>query len=201
MQISTNAVVRVDVPLQLASASEKVTVIGFCNSVADGSGGRPIEITGKQFQDLPVSGGRNYQSLLKLVPGFSPPRPQNSIVSNPQEGLVSQVNGTTKSTNNTRIDGASNTHIWLPQHSAYIPPIEAIETVNVVTNSMDAEQGLAGGAAISVTIKSGTNNWHGVAFEYHTNSSSKSQKRLLQWRWIAEEHTKSVRRNVRRPYR
>ena len=70
-----------------------------------------------------------------------------------------------------RIDGANNTHVWLPQHSAYVPPIEAIDTVNVVTNSMDAEQGLAGGAAISVTIKSGTNDLHAVAFEYNTSSS------------------------------
>jgi hypothetical protein len=175
VQISTNAVVRVNVPLQLASASEKVTVMASVTALQTDRADVRSEITGKQFQDLPVSGGRNYQSLLKLVPGFSPPRPQNSIVSNPQEGLVSQVNGTTKSTNNTRIDGASNTHVWLPQHSAYIPPIEAIETVNVVTNSMDAEQGLAGGAAISVTIKSGTNDWHGVGFEYHTNSSLKAR--------------------------
>jgi hypothetical protein len=168
-------VVRVDVQLQLASSTEKVTVMASVVALQTDRADVRSEITGKQFQDLPVSGGRNYQSLLKLVPGFSPPRPQNSIVSNPQEGLVSQVNGTTKSTNNTRIDGASNTHVWLPQHSAYIPPIEAIETVNVVTNSMDAEQGLAGGAAISVTIKSGTNDFHGVGFEYHTNSSLKAR--------------------------
>src|SRR5438067_1909898 len=107
--------------------------------------------------------------------GFTPPRRQNSIVSTPQEGLVANVNGTTKSTNNTRIDGASNMHIWLPQHSAYMPPLEAIETVNVVTNSMDAEQGLAGGAAINVTMKSGTNEFHGSGFEYHVNSALKAK--------------------------
>ena len=40
---------------------------------------------------------------------------------------------------------------------AYVPPAEAVETVNVVTNSFDAEQGMAGGAAMNVQIKSGTN--------------------------------------------
>jgi hypothetical protein len=128
------------------------------------------ELNSRQLTDLPVGGGRNYQSLFKLVPGFTPPCPQNSLVANPQEDLVMEVNGTTKSTNNTRSDGANNIHIWLPQHSAYVPPVEAIEQVNVVTNSMDAEQGLAGGAAISVTVKSGTNELHGVGFEYNTNS-------------------------------
>ena len=41
---------------------------------------------------------------------------------------------------------------------AYVPPVEAVETVNVVSNSFDAEQGMAGGAAMNVTIKSGTND-------------------------------------------
>ena len=173
--VSTNAVVRVDVQLQLATTAETITVTGTGPTLQTDRSDVRTEISSKQYQDLPVAGGRNYQSLFKLVPGFTPPRPQNSLVSNPQEGLVSEVNGTTKSTNNTRIDGASNTHVWLPQHSAYIPPIEAIETVNVVTNSMDAEQGLAGGAAISVTIKSGTNELHGSAIEYHTNSSLKAR--------------------------
>jgi hypothetical protein len=173
--VSTNAVVRLDVQLQLASTAETITVAGMAAALQTDRSDLRTEISGRQYQDLPVAGGRNYQSLFKLVPGFTPPRPQNSLVSSPQEGLVSEVNGTTKSTNNTRIDGASNAHVWLPQHSAYIPPIEAIETVNVVTNSMDAEQGLAGGAAISVNIKSGTNEFHGSAIEYHTNSSLKAR--------------------------
>lgn len=173
--VSINAVVRVDVQLQLATTAETITVTGMGATLQTDRSDLRTEIGAKQYQDLPVAGGRNYQALFKLVPGFTPPRPQNSLVSNPQEGLVAEVNGTTKSTNNTRIDGASNAHVWLPQHSAYIPPIEAIETVNVVTNSMDAEQGLAGGAAISVTIKSGTNEFHGSAIEYHTNSSLKAR--------------------------
>jgi hypothetical protein len=41
-----------------------------------------------------------------------------------------------------------------------VPPAEAIENVNLVGNSFDAEQGMAGGSAINVTIKSGTNKFH-----------------------------------------
>jgi len=168
--VSNNAVIRVDVQMQLSSSAEKVTVTGSAETLQTDRADVRSELNTKQLTDLPAGGGRNYQSLFKLIPGFTPPRPQNSLVSNPQEDLVAEVNGTTKSTNNTRIDGANNTHIWLPHHSAYVPPIEAIEQVNVVTNSMDAEQGLAGGAAISVTIKSGTNDLHGVGFEYNANS-------------------------------
>ncbi len=173
--ITANTVVRVDVHMQLAAASESVTVAAAATTLQTDRSDLRTEISGREYRDLPVPGARNYQALFKLVPGFTPPRRQNSIVSTPQEGLVANVNGTTKSTNNSRIDGASNAHIWLPQHSAYMPPLEAIETVNVVTNSMDAEQGLAGGAAINVTMKSGTNEFHGVAFNYHQNSAIKAK--------------------------
>ena len=174
-RVSANGVLRVDVRMQLTTASESVTVAGAVTELQSDRSDVRAEISGKEYRDLPVPGARNYQALFKLVPGFTPPRRQNSIVSTPQEGLVANVNGTTKSTNNTRIDGASNAHIWLPQHSAYMPPLESIETVNVVTNSMDAEQGLAGGAAINVTMKSGTNQFHGVAFNYHQNSAIKAR--------------------------
>ena len=57
----------------------------------------------------------------------------------------------------------------LPAQSLYVPPAESIQTVNIATNNFDAEQGLAGGAAINVITKSGTNQFHGVMFEHHTN--------------------------------
>jgi hypothetical protein len=56
-----------------------------------------------------------------------------------------------------------------------VPPAEAVETVNIVTNSFDAEQGMAGGAAVNVQIKSGTNDLHGSAHWFHTNSQLKSR--------------------------
>ena len=83
--------------------------------------------------------------------------------SNPSRALVFNVNGASRSSNNIRIDGVSTTNIWLPHVAAYVPALESLETVNVVTSSFDAEQGLAGGSAINVQIKSGTNNVHGSA--------------------------------------
>src|SRR5688572_31734757 len=58
---------------------------------------------------------------------------------------------------------------------AYVPPAEAVETVNDVTNSFDAEQGMAGGAAVSVAIKSGTNAFHGTGHWFHTNSALRAR--------------------------
>ena len=69
------------------------------------------------------------------------------------------------------VDGASNRSVWMRGAAAFAPALEAIETVNVVTSSMEADQGLAGAASISVNIKSGTNNVHGTLFEYNTNNN------------------------------
>ena len=61
----------------------------------------------------------------------------------------------------------------------YVPPAESISTVNVTTGSFDAEQGMAGGAAVTVATKSGTNEFHGSAFEYHDNQHLKARNFFL----------------------
>src|SRR5205823_4500689 len=128
------------------------------------------DVTTKELENLPVPLGRNYQQIYRTLPGFSPPVNSHSIPTNPSRALEFNVNGTSDEQNNTRIDGVSSTHVQLPHVVAYIPALESIQEVNVVTNSFDAEQGLAGGAVINVQIKSGTNDLHGSAFEYHSDN-------------------------------
>jgi hypothetical protein len=160
------------------------------------------ELRSVELENLPVPVGRNYQELFRTLPGFTPPEDAHSIPSNPSRALVFNVNGASRSSNNTRIDGVSSTNVWLPHVVAYVPALESIETVNVVTNNFDAEQGLAGGAAISVQIKSGTNNLHGSAFEYHFNEDMRATNYFCaaghHQRKVARE---PVRRHAGRPPR
>src|SRR5262249_12740522 len=109
------------------------------------------------------------------LPGFNLPSEAHSVPTNPSRSLRFNVNGVSASINNTRIDGASSTNPWLPHITAYVPSLEAIEVVNVVTSSYDAEQGLAGGAAVNVQIRSGTNQLHGSMFEYWSNRILKAR--------------------------
>ena len=133
------------------------------------------ELRSRELTDLPVTVGRNYQELFATLPGFTPPADAHSVPSNPSRALTFNVNGSSNQGNNTRIDGVSSTNVWLPHVVAYVPALESIETVNVVTNNFDAEQGLAGGAAISVQIKSGSNQLRGSAFEYHFNEKMRAK--------------------------
>ena len=105
--------------------------------------------------------------MLTLTPGVAQPNYfQTGGINNPARSMQVTVNGAPNSNTVFRLDGVSATNQWIQGLQAYTPGIEAIETVNVVTNSFDAEQGMAGGASVNVQIKSGTNTLHGSAFEY-----------------------------------
>ncbi len=169
LEIRPNSVARVNVKLEIGQVTETVEVSAAAATLQTDRAEVRQEVTEKQLKNLPVPLGRNYQMLFVTLPGFSPPQNAHSVPTNPSRAVRFSVNGTSRSNNNTRIDGASSTNIWVPHMTGYNPALESIEQVNVVTNSFDAEQGLAGGAAINLTIKSGTNDIHGSGFEYHAN--------------------------------
>ena len=175
VHVTLNNVTRVDVALQLGQLAETVNVEASAQVLQTDRAEVRAELNSKELTDLPVPIGRNYQQLFKTIPGFTPPADAHSIPSNPSRALVFNVNGASRSSNNTRIDGVSTTNVWLPHVAAYVPALESLETVNVVTNSFDAEQGLAGGSAINVQIKSGTNQLKGSAFEYYNNEQLRSR--------------------------
>src|SRR5262249_45373387 len=94
-----------------------------------------------------------------------------SGAANPARGLTYSVNGSSRNSNNVRIDGASSNNTWQFNVAGYVPALEAIEQVSVVTNTFDASQGLAGGAAINVHIKNGTDQIHGSLLAYMVNGA------------------------------
>jgi hypothetical protein len=169
ISVSINTVTRVDAKLEVGQISEKVTVEASATTLQTDRSDTRSELTAKAVVELPLGGYRNYQSLINLVPGATPAALQNSVGSSPSRSLTTNINGTNRNNNNTRIDGATNVYIWLPHHTLYNPPVESLEQVNISTSAYDAEQGMAGGAAVTVVTKSGTNQLHGSAFWYHDN--------------------------------
>ncbi len=173
--VTVNNVSRVDAALEVGEVSDTVTVAGGATPLQTDKTDVHKELTSKEVTDLPINIYRNYQSLIDLVPGTTPARFQNAVTDTPARALTTNVNGTARNSNNTRLDGATTVLTWLPHHALYVAPQESIQTVNVSTNNFDAEQGLAGGAAITVQTKSGTNDWHAVGFEYHSNSALRAK--------------------------
>ena len=186
--VTANSVSRVNVALEIGQVTETIEVSAAAATLQTDRAEVRQEVTEATLKNVPVPLGRNYQMLFVTLPGFSPPQNAHSVPTNPSRAVSFSVNGTSRSNNNTRIDGASSTNIWVPHMTGYNPALESIETVNVVTSSFDAEQGLAGGAAINLTIKSGTNDIHGSAFEYHTSQSMMANP----WRINEEKKPKFI---------
>jgi hypothetical protein len=181
IRVDANSMRRHDAQLQLGQVSQTVTVEAATARLQTDRSDVNTQLEAAQIVNLPMtsSAGRNFQALFKFVPGFSMvTEGVSSDGGNPQRSMTGNVNGASMQANLTRIDGASNSYIWLPFNAAYIPPSESIESVNVVTNSYDAEQGNAQGAAVNVTTKSGSNQFHGSAFEYHTDNALKAWNRF-----------------------
>jgi hypothetical protein len=170
IQLETNTVRRVDVSLELSQVNQSVTVDASAVTLQADRVEVNTQISDKEVEDLPMSGSRNFQSLLDLVPGVTPPVASHSEAGNPTGALATNVNGASYNNNGTRIDGTVNGYPWLPEIIAYVPPAESIQAVSVSTGNYDAEQGMAGGSAVNVTMKSGTNAIHGSAWEYNTIS-------------------------------
>ncbi|HKW16919.1 MAG TPA: TonB-dependent receptor [Terriglobales bacterium] len=171
--VRANEVARVDAQLQVGKATENVTVTTEAPLLQTDKSDVHTDLTEQQISDLPTMGtqGRNFQSLLRTIPGAGLTAETNSLAGNPQRAINTNVNGLSNQSVNTRIDGTQDAYPWLPANVAYVPPANAIESVNVVTNSFDAEQGNAGGAAVNVQIKSGTNQFHGDVHEFHTDEN------------------------------
>jgi Carboxypeptidase regulatory-like domain len=177
--VTVEKVVRLDAVLQVGLVTEAVEVTAQGVALQTDRAEVRGELTTKALENLPVPIGRNYQNLLVTIPGFTTPANQHSVAANPSRGLTFNVNGTTRNANNVRIDGAVVNNPWPPHVTAYVPALEAINEVSVTTSSFDAEQGLSGGTAVSVQIRSGTNQMHGSLFEYHTNNALKARPFFL----------------------
>jgi len=168
--ISANQTRRADVTLNVGNVTESVEVNTAPPALQTERADVNYEISPKQVQELPTTStaGRNFQGLYRLVPGVPPPTENNSQAGNPGRTQAVTANGIVNTVNSTKIDGAAVGYPWLQSIVAYIPPTDAIESANIVTSSFNAEQGAAGGIAANLIVKSGTNNFHGGAWEYNS---------------------------------
>jgi carboxypeptidase family protein/TonB-dependent receptor-like protein len=177
--VSISDVVRIDVRLQVGGLAEAVNVSAQTATLQTDRAEVQGRLTTRVLEELPVPPNRNYQNLLVTIPGFTPPSNAHSISANPSRALNFNVNGASRNSNVVRIEGAAAPNVWLPHVSAYVPGLEAIETVNVVTSSFDADQGLSGGSAINLQMKSGTNQIRGSVFSFHANDAMKAKPYFL----------------------
>jgi len=179
IRVDSNAVRRVDARLDVSAVQEAVEVVAAPVILQTDRADVHITQPAREVNDLPLVGtlGRNYQSLMQVVPGSAITRTEsnvgeaNSTAGSPQRAISFNVNGVSSWQNQTKIDGSPVQYVWLPTNTAYVPSAEAIEEVSIVTSSYTAEVGTAGGASINVVVKSGTNRYRGTGWFYDTDGA------------------------------
>jgi hypothetical protein len=169
-----NTVSRVDATLEIGAITQTVQVSASAAVLQTDRADVHHDLTATTLEQVPLPPGNNFQSLMKTLPGVTPPTTAHSIPTNPTRALDYSVNGTSDYGNTVKIDGVTQYNIWVPENTSYIPSSDAIQVVNVTTADFNPEQGLAGGSTTNVQIKSGTNQIHGDIYEYHFDNNTEA---------------------------
>jgi hypothetical protein len=178
VSVTVQTVVRVDIALTVGGVNQNVTVAAEAAALQADQADVHSTLSQQNLNNLPVPIGRNYQNLFVTIPGVSPPQNAHSFGANSTRSLNFTVNGQSVTSNSILVDGAGTRNFSAEDVSQYVPTLEAIAVVNVATASYEADQS-AGGAYVSLTIKNGTNEIHGSAFEYLANRD------LAAYQWTA----------------
>ncbi len=164
--LDTNTTQRVDVVLVTGSTSETITVDAAPPLLQTDRADISTTISSEEIATLPLSSGNSFQSLLNTVPGMAPVVFNNSQFFNSNNDLSTNANGQSSYVNLYQIEGIDDDE-RTGIHIILVPPAAAIGNVDITTNNFEAEFGRAVGTVVNVTLKSGTNSFHGSLFAEH----------------------------------
>jgi hypothetical protein len=173
--VDVNARQRVDLTLQVGAVTETVNVVGAAAALETDSSEHGQVVNTQQVVELPLN-GRNYADLALLATNTvkSPMAVSFSPSGTPREAAFN-VNGMRSTYNNFLLDGVDNNAYGTSNqsYSAQVisPSPDAIAEFKVITSNYSAEYGRVGGAVVNAVTKSGTNQFHGAAWEFLRNTA------------------------------
>jgi len=172
--VTVDARQRVDASLQVGAMTEAVEVTGAAAALETDSSDRGQVVATASVAELPLN-GRNYADLALLSTNTvkSPMAASFSPSGTPREGAFN-VNGMRSTYNNFLLDGLDNNSYGTSNqgYSAQLaqPSPDALAEFKVIVSNYSAEYGRVGGAVVSAVMKSGTNQFHGTAYEFLRNT-------------------------------
>ncbi len=172
--VEVNARQRVDITMQVGTVTESVNVEGAAEALQTDTSEHSQTIHTQQVVELPLN-GRDYADLALLSTNVhkSPIGVSFSPSGTPREAAFN-VNGMRSTYNNFLLDGLDN-NAYSPSNQGYSsqvvqPSPDAIAEFKVITSNFSAEYGRVGGGVINTALRSGTNQFHGTAYEFLRNT-------------------------------
>jgi len=163
LQVGVAQTLRVDIALEVGATSEAVTVTEAAPLLKTESGELSHTVNVGQLNQLPLfvvtAGLRNPYRVMDLIPGTV-------------SASDIRVNGAPSNSANYRIEGQDASNAQLPSFPTQNQPsVDAIQEVAVQTSNFAAEYGQVGGGVLNITMRSGTNQFHGSVYEYLVNEA------------------------------
>jgi hypothetical protein len=168
LNLDLNQVITVNMIMQIGETKETVEVTSEAPLVDTTSTQLGAVMDQRQVAGLPLNARDTYQ-LLQLQPGVQGVGGADLFYGSNQSGAVS-VNGGRGRSNNFNVNGGDGNDLFV-NSPAIQPTPDSIAEFRVLSNTFDAEYGRNSGAVINVVTKSGTNSWHGSAYEFLRNQS------------------------------
>jgi hypothetical protein len=167
IRIQVGQEARINIELTPGGPSDQIVVTVNQDMIRSGTMDRAAVIDTRQILDLPLD-GRNFLELSLLLPGTAAAA-QGSPGSIRGEFTV-HANGAREDSNNFVLDGVFNNDPKLNTF-AINPPADAIREFGILTSTYDASSGRSAGAQVNVALKSGTNGFHGTAYDFFRNAA------------------------------
>jgi hypothetical protein len=164
--LETGQNVRVDVPLQLATASQHIEVTSQSVYVDTLSSSVGHVVDDQRMQQLPLL-DRSSLTLVELAPGVTNTTFKSIVTTTSAQPSVS-AGGARQNQNSVTLDGAELSGGFL-NRLQNLPSPDSVEEFQVLTSTYSAEYGRSTGAAVTAITKSGSNDLHGAAWEYFRN--------------------------------
>ena len=164
--VEAGTAVPLDLALTVGEATSTVTVTGDAPVLQTDSVEVSLSIQANQIDNLPTF-GNNVTRLTLLAPGVSMPGGQLDLhPENSGEDFNVNINGGQPNNNSHILDGVDNTEV-IQGYSLLVPTNASVQEVKFTTSNYDAEYGSVSGGVLQTTTRSGTNSFHGSAFEYY----------------------------------
>jgi Carboxypeptidase regulatory-like domain/TonB dependent receptor len=170
--IDANSAVRADARLQVGGIHEEMTISSSAVRVETTNTQMGEVIGSSKMESLPLN-GRSYTDLLALQPGVAPESSGEYAPLSPSGNLNAgslSVSGQRETANGFMVNGG-NVNEGVSQTTSIVPNLDSIEEFRIITNNFDSEYGNYSGGQVNAITKSGTNQFHGEAFEFLRNDA------------------------------
>ena len=179
MRLQVSEVAVINAQLGVGGVTESVSVSAEAPLLVTSNADRGTVIDAARIAELPLQ-SRSPMALAVLVAGVN--YNAQAVYLRPfDNGALAawSMNGGASSNNEFLLDGVPNNANQGGNNIAYVPPAEAVQEMKISTNSYDAQYGRTAGGVVNMSLKSGTNSFHGVVYDFMRRKALAANSFLL----------------------